>query len=119
MEGSGLNDFSAEQFANTAVHLYGCVDSVGEGENLVGAGMALLNELLDAVSKDRSLSGAGAGDHEHRPMDVLDGLFLVVIRNEWSSTEIRLRRRHLRAPRRRSWLRAADHVLVKVLVGRC
>jgi hypothetical protein len=97
MEGPGFNDFSAEQFANTAVHLYGCVDSVGEGENLVGAGMALLNEVLDAVSEDRSLSGARAGDHQHRPMDVLDGLPLAVIRNEWSSTGIRLRRRHRRS----------------------
>jgi len=40
------------------------------------------NQSLDAVGEHRSLAGSGSSDYEHRPMDVLDGIALVIVSNE-------------------------------------
>ena len=69
--------------AHALLHFGGGVVGVGERKNFVRAGVALANQVGDALREDGSLAGAGAGNHQHRSMNVLDGLPLAFVGDEF------------------------------------
>ena len=82
MEGGGVDFPAAEQLAHAVAHFVGGIDGVGERENLVRLGVALADQAFDAVGQDRSLAGAGAGDHQHGSVDMFDGFALAIVWSE-------------------------------------
>ena len=62
--------------------LGGRVASVGDGQDFVRPGGFAANEMSDAARQHRGLARPGAGDHQHRTVHVLDGLTLLVSRDE-------------------------------------
>jgi hypothetical protein len=56
--------------------------------------VAFADQALDAMGQHRGLASAGARDHQHGSVDVLDGFALAIVRSERSGAETRLRRRH-------------------------
>lgn len=65
--------------SDALTHFGSGVVRVGEGKNFVGASMVFANEAHDALDKDRGLAGTGAGDYQHGPVNVLDGLALPLV----------------------------------------
>ena len=85
MKSAGLQtvDGSTLQFsADASQHFRRRVFRVGEGNNFVGARVTFADEIGHALGEDGSLPGAGSGDHQHRPMNVSDGLLLAFIGND-------------------------------------
>ena len=78
LAGRGMQDGG-----NARDQFRGGVSRVGDGENFVGAGSAGLDQVRDTTSEDRGLAGAGAGDHQHGAMNVLDSLLLLAGRDEF------------------------------------
>ncbi len=62
-----------EQRAHAVAHLFGSLVGEGHRQHLIERCVALLDEMGDAVRDDARLTGAGAGQDEQRPVDVLDG----------------------------------------------
>jgi len=77
-----VNRLSAKQFAHAVAHFMGCIDGVSEGKDLSGSGVTFANQPFDAVGEHRGLAGSSSGDNQHRPMEVLDGCALAIVRNE-------------------------------------
>ena len=94
VEGGGIHLFAAEKFADAVAHFVGRISRVSKGEDLVGVGVALAHQTLDAVSENRSLACAGARNHEHGSVDVLDGFALALVGNKGRRAANRFRRRH-------------------------
>src|SRR4051812_43943323 len=55
---------------------------IGDGQDLVGPRVSLGDQARNAMGEDRGLAGSGTGDDQHRPVNVLDGLPLALVRNE-------------------------------------
>ena len=82
MEGCGM-DWLAQEGADAIAHFRGGGYGVGEGEDLVRLGMALLNQPGDTVDEDGSFAGASTGDDEHRTVGVLDSFTLAIVGEKW------------------------------------
>ena len=88
--------------SDTINQLRGGVAGVGDGQDFVGAGGFALDEVSNAPRQHRGLAGPGAGDHQHRTMDVLDSLTLLVggyemgmaVARHWASMQTKKKRRH-------------------------
>ena len=63
-------------------HLLAGIDRVRQRKNLIGASMALANQMSNPLDQHRGLAGTGARQHQHRAMNVLDRLTLLGIRLE-------------------------------------
>jgi hypothetical protein len=50
------------------------------------------DQAFNPLGEDGSLPGAGAGDNQHGPVDVLNGFALAIVGKERSETANRLRR---------------------------
>ncbi len=61
------------------LHFFGGVVGVGKSKNLVGARTALTDQMGNTLREDSRLSGAGAGQNQHRAMDVLNGFPLAFV----------------------------------------
>ena len=72
----------AQKLAHTLLHLGGGIHGVGEGEDLVGAGITFSDQALDAVGEYRSFSSAGTGYDQHGAVNVFDGFALSLVRSE-------------------------------------
>ena len=94
VEGGGVHFLAAQQLAHPIAHFVGGVLGVGERKDLVGIGVALSDQPLNALGQDRSLTCACARHYQHGSVDMLDSFALAIVCNEWSGTEVRLRRRH-------------------------
>ena len=86
--------FAAELRAHAVAHFCGGVVGVGEGEDFVGAGVASADQVCDAADEDGGLAGASAGDDQQGPVQVLDGLALVVVGLEAGGGRDGFRHRH-------------------------
>jgi hypothetical protein len=67
---------------NAGLHLRGGILGVRERNNFAGAGVPFANEVGDALREDGCFSRASSRDHQHRTMDVFDGLLLALIGND-------------------------------------
>ena len=67
----------ADQDADALAHLARRLVGEGDGEDLVRAGAAGREDVGDAGGQDARLAGAGAGEHQHRPVERLDRLPLL------------------------------------------
>src|ERR1051326_5677740 len=61
-------------------HFVGGIDGVGDGKNLVGTSISLFDQSSNAAREDGRFAGTGAGDDQHGPKPMLDGVLLVRIR---------------------------------------
>src|SRR5919109_461659 len=68
--------------ANAVTHFAGGVIGVSESEDLVRASVILVNQVRNATSEDRGLSGTSARDDQQRSVHMLNGLKLVLVRNK-------------------------------------
>ena len=68
----GLTEHLAEPQLHFARRLVG----EGDRQNLAGAGAALAQDMGDAAGQDAGFAGAGAGQHQHRPIQGLHRLTL-------------------------------------------
>ena len=85
MKSAGLQpvDGRTLQFSlHARQHFRGRIVGIGERKNFVRAGVAFANQVGHALREDGSLPSAGAGDHQHRPINVFDGLPLALIGND-------------------------------------
>ena len=64
-------DDAADEVADAGLHLAGGLVGEGDGEDLVGAGAAGVEEVRDAGGQRLGLAGAGAGEHEDRAVERL------------------------------------------------
>src|ERR1039458_9366042 len=86
MKCAGLQaaDGTTLQFpSNASQHFCGGVVGIGERKNFVRAGMTFADEVGHALREDGGLPRAGAGDHQHRAMNVSDGLPLAFIGDDF------------------------------------
>ena len=65
----GAADHRLEPLAHLARRLVG----EGDGEQLAGIGAAGRQDMREPGGQHPGLAGAGAGQHQHRPVDRLDG----------------------------------------------
>ena len=70
--GHALDD-AADEVADAGLHLAGGLVGEGDGEDLVRAGAAGVEEVGDAGGQRLGLAGAGAGEDEDRAVERLDG----------------------------------------------
>src|SRR5262249_47592503 len=84
----------------------GGVLSEGDGQDFVRPGVALLDQPGDAFHQHRSFSGAGAGQHQHRPMRMLDSLALLRVGDDLGGHRRSLHYAKIR--RKWQWGNAAD-----------
>ncbi len=85
MKGAGLQAVEGGplQFRSHAGHHFrGGIVGIGERNNFVRAGVTFADEIGHALREDGGLPGAGAGDHQHRAINVSDGLLLAFIGND-------------------------------------
>src|ERR1017187_8034226 len=82
----------AGDFAAAAENLGVIEDVLGLRDARDGNFFAL--QAFNAVSQHGSLACAGARDHQHGSVDVLDRFALPVVWSKWSGTGVRLRRQH-------------------------
>jgi len=74
------------QFPRTrGQHLRSRIFGISERKNFVGPSMPFANEIGNALRKNGGLTGASAGDHEHRAMHVSNGLLLPFVSAEFSA----------------------------------
>ena len=66
----------AEQRRHPFPHLLGRPVGEGHGQDFARAGMALVQQMRQARRQHPRLAGAGAGQHQHRTVEGLDGLQL-------------------------------------------
>jgi hypothetical protein len=69
--GHALDD-AADQIADARLHLARRLVGEGDGEDLVRPRPSHAQEMRDARGQRPGLAGAGAGEHEHRPVERLD-----------------------------------------------
>ncbi len=62
----------ADQRGDARLHLARRLVGEGHGENLRGPGAALRQNMGDARGQNPRLAGAGAGEHQYRPVERLD-----------------------------------------------
>ena len=62
----------ADQHGDALLHLARRLVGEGDGENLVRPRAALRDDMRDARGQNPRLAGAGAGQHQHRPVERLD-----------------------------------------------
>ena len=82
MKGASLQavDGGTLQFlADAGQHLRGGIVGVGERKNFVRAGVTFADEVGHALREHGGLPRAGPGNHQHRTMNVFDGLLLAFI----------------------------------------
>ena len=75
-------EIGIENTAHTGHQLGRAVARVGDSENFFRPGDSCLDEVGNASRQHRGLAGPGARYHEHRPVHTLNGLPLLVSRNE-------------------------------------
>ena len=61
-------DHAADQIADAVLHLARRLVGEGDGEDLPGLGAAGGEQMGDAGGEHARLAGAGAGEHQHRPL---------------------------------------------------
>src|SRR5271154_6714763 len=83
-------NFLTQQRAHPGAHFAGSGHRVGEGENLLGLGVSLLDKLGNTVNQDRGFPCAGTSQNQHWPADVLDRPALAVIGTKWRGMRLRL-----------------------------
>ena len=66
-------DHAADEAADAGLHLARRLVGEGDGEDLVRAGAAGVQQVGDAGGQRPGLAGAGAGEHQHRAVERLDG----------------------------------------------
>ena len=71
----GIADHRLQPLAHFARRLVG----EGDREDLAREGAAQRQDMRQARRQDPGLAGAGAGQHQHRPVDRLDGLTLRLV----------------------------------------
>jgi hypothetical protein len=64
---------------HAGAHFAGGVFGKGERQDLVGARVPLADQARDALHQNAGLAGAGAGHHQHGPVDMFDGLELPLV----------------------------------------
>ena len=74
----------ANQLDNALAHLVGRLVGEGHGQNVPGSD-AGCDEIGHAAGDDTRLAGPGAGEHQQRTVDVVDGGTLLVVQ----TTEVR------------------------------
>src|SRR6266478_5981993 len=82
MEGAGLQavDGGTLQFlSHASLHLRRGVIGIGERQNFVRASVPFADEASHALREHGGLPRAGSGDHQHRTMNVSNGLLLAFI----------------------------------------
>jgi hypothetical protein len=94
VERGGMDRLAAEQLAYAGAHFFGSIPRVGESQNFVRTSMSVMNQVLNAMRQDRSLTGSSTSYNQHGSTDVLDGFALLFVGKKYSGTGIRLRRRH-------------------------
>ncbi len=67
----GLRAF-ADQHLDALAHLARRLVGEGDGQNFIGARLAEREDMRDARRERARLAGAGAGEHQHRPVQRLD-----------------------------------------------
>ena len=72
-------DHAADQLADALLHLARRLVGEGDGEDLRGPRPAEAQDMGDAGGEHARLAGAGAGQHQHRPVERLDRLALLGI----------------------------------------
>lgn len=72
----------AEFGSDTGVHLRSCIFRIREGQNLLGARMTIGDQVCNAPGENGSFSSSGARDNQHGPVNVLDRLALMIVRNQ-------------------------------------
>jgi hypothetical protein len=84
VEGSGLqaSGILAGSFLYSLPQLLRSVLTVGSRKNLCGLSVTLADEAGNALREHQRLAGTGAGDNQHGPTDVLDGLKLAIIEGD-------------------------------------
>ena len=65
-------EHAADQVADAVLHLARRLVGEGDGEDLAGPGAAGGEDMGDAGGEHAGLAGAGAGEHQHRPVQRLD-----------------------------------------------
>ena len=70
-------DGAADEQRDALLHLAGGLVGEGDGEDLRGEGAAGVEDVGDAGGQHARLAGAGAGEHQHRAFQRLDGFGLL------------------------------------------
>ena len=76
-------------FLHPLPHLLRRIFRIGNGKDFVGPGMALTNQVSNALGKNSGLSSTRAGNDQHGPMDVFDG-FVADVRPVRTHADLRL-----------------------------
>ena len=95
----GLRAFADEGF-HALAHLARRLIGEGDGEDFIGAGLAEREDVADAGRQGPRLAGAGAGEHQHRPVERFDGGALLGIERVEIARPSRARRRARGKPAR-------------------
>ena len=61
------------------LHFFRSVIGIGKGQNFVRTCVAFADQVGDPLRENGCLTGAGSRHHQHRAMDVLDGLPLALV----------------------------------------
>jgi len=88
MEGAGLQAVDGGTLSvppDAGPHLRGGVIGIGERKNFVRAGVPFADKVSHALREHSGLPRAGASNHQHRTMNVSNGLLLAFIGKESSS----------------------------------
>src|ERR1700693_3263058 len=72
----------AQQRADAISHLSSSRDGIGEGDDVLGLRVSLLDQVGDAVDQNGSLPRARAREYQHWSVDVLDRFALATIGKE-------------------------------------